>query len=114
MTVVGHRLRVNGEDQHGAAAAGTDPASGIDVGGQVYVVPVAAVQASGADRVQRRRGGAVIEPRRWSYGTEPEIDRYGMALVGADPLHAGGVVVEGETLLVVVGDDRVQIVTLDA
>jgi hypothetical protein len=34
MTIVGHRLRVDGEDQHGAGPAGTDPAGGIDIGGR--------------------------------------------------------------------------------
>lgn len=71
--------------------------------------PAHGPQALGADRVQGRGDGAVVEVRGRGRRGQSEVDVHGVALAGADP---GAL--DREAPLVVGGDDMVELVPRDA
>jgi uncharacterized phosphosugar-binding protein len=100
-----HGLGVDAED-NGGTATSADPAGRLYVGREVDVMPGHLLQTVALDQVGGAGRSAVVEVRRRGLGGELEVDVDAVALVRTDPL-AG--FVEGKALLIVVGDDLLQL-----
>ncbi len=96
-----HCRRVHAQNDRFAPASADLP-SGIDIRGQMNVLPGPPLKAGCEDGLHAVLDGAMEQRGRWTYRLEPEVNGSAMALIGANLPTVFG---QGEPLFIAGGDD---------